>query len=130
MIFFCKAFCKVLLTKPSIFEVWIWCSILNDHIQPLLCFCWQYGQLWRNSLIETQRLTGVAPARKHSLRGVKKGFAKGKALHILKTNSTRFTFIKKRTELKNTTKEGDRGYLTKFWRNTCLVLSAPVENGH
>ena len=28
------------------------------------------------------------------------------------------------------TEEGDRGNLTKFWRNTHLELSAPVEKGH
>ena len=44
--------------------------------------------------------------------------------------ATRSTFNKKRLELKNTTKEGDNGYLTKFWRNTGLGLSAPVEKGH
>ena len=54
----------------------------------------------------------------------------GEALPILKTNLTRSTLNKKRTELKNTTKEGDRGNLTKFWRNTFLELSAPVEKGH
>ena len=54
----------------------------------------------------------------------------GEALPILKTNLTRSTLNKKRTELKNTTKEGDRGNLTKFWRNTRLKLSAPVEKGH
>ena len=54
----------------------------------------------------------------------------GEALPILKPNLTRSTLNKKRTELKNTTKEGDRGNLTKFWRNTCLELSAPVEKGH
>ena len=54
----------------------------------------------------------------------------GEALPILKTNLTRSTLNKKRTELKNTTKEGDRGNLTKFWRNTHLELSAPVEKDH
>ena len=78
----------------------------------------------------TQRLAGIVPARKHFLRGVKKGFAKREALPILKTNQTGFALNKKHTELKNTTEEGDRGNLTKFWRNTCLELSAPVEKGH
>ena len=76
----------------------------------------------------TQRLAGIMPGRKQTLRGVKKRF--GEALPILKTNLTRSTLNEKRTELKNTTKEGDRGYLKKFWRNTCLELSAPVEKGH
>ena len=44
------------------------------------------------------------PARNHFLRGVKKGFTEGEALRVLKINPTRFTFNKKRTELKNTTK--------------------------
>ena len=76
----------------------------------------------------TERLAGIVPGRKQTLRGVKKRF--GEVLPILKTNLTRSTLNKKRTELKNTTKEGDRGNLTKFWRNTCVELSAPVEKGH
>ena len=70
------------------------------------------------------------PARKHFLSGVKIGFAKGEALRILKIGPKHFTFKKNRTELKNTTKRGERVYLTNFWRNTCLKLSAPVEKDH
>ena len=70
------------------------------------------------------------PARKHLLRGVKIGFAKGEALRTLKISPKHFAFKKNRTELKNTTKRGERGYLTKLWRNTCLELSAPVEKDH
>ena len=66
------------------------------------------------------------PARNHFLRGVKKGFTEGEALRVLKINPTRFTFNKKRTELKNTTKI-ERKKDTTFWRNTYLELSAPVE---
>ena len=51
-------------------------------------------------------------------------------MRILTTNPTRSTFTKRRTELKATSREGDGGYLTKLWRNTCLELSAPVEKGH
>ena len=43
---------------------------------------------------------------------------------------THFKFNNKRSELKNTTNEGDKGYLTKFWRNKCLELSSQVEKGH
>ena len=67
-------------------------------------FLLTYGQLRRNSFILTQRQAGVVPARNHFLRGVKKGFTEGEALRVLKINPTRFTFNKKRTELKNTTK--------------------------
>ena len=70
------------------------------------------------------------PARKHILSGVKIGFAKGEALRILKINPKHSTFKKNRTELKNTTTRGERGYLTKFWRNSCLKLSVPVKKYH
>ena len=73
-------------------------------------------------------MAGIVPGRIQTLRGIKKRF--GEALPILKTNLTRSTLNEKRTELKNTTEEGDRGNLTKFLRNTCVELSAPVEKGH
>ena len=74
-------------------------------------FLSKYGQLRRNSSILTQRLAGAAPARKHFLRGVKKGFAKGEAFRILKTDQTRSIFNERRTELKIRLKKADRGYL-------------------
>ena len=74
-------------------------------------FLSKYGQLRRNSFILTQRLAGAAPARKHFLRGVKKGFAKGEAFGILKTDQTRSIFNERRTELKIRLKKADRGYL-------------------
>ena len=49
---------------------------------------------------------------------------------MLKTNLTHSTLNKKRTKLKNTTEEWDRGNLTKFLNNTCLELSALLEKGH
>ena len=69
-------------------------------------FLSKYGQLRRNSFILTQRLAGAAPARKHFLRGVKKGFAKGEAFRILKTDQTRSIFNERRTELKIRLKRG------------------------